>query len=319
MTASIKTAIAAAALAASAAPAAAQVTVEAPGPEGSLIGTYVEPAEGKPVILIIPGSGPTDRDGNNPMGVTAAPYRLLAEAFAERGIGTLRADKRGLFASKAAVADPNAVTIADYVDDVAAWSEVTRTVSGRECVWLLGHSEGGLIALAAQERLENICGLVLVAAPARSYGTLLREQLQANPANAPILADALGAIDALEAGERIDVSAMHPALQGLFAPQVQGFLIDAMRYDPAAMAAGSALPLLIVQGGKDIQVPVTDGELFHAARPAAEYLLLGDMNHVLKDVEGDSPAANLASYRDAEQPLSEGLVEAIARFVEGAE
>ena len=314
----MKTAFAAAALAASSAPLAAQVTVEAPGPEGSLIGTYVEPEKGKPLVLILPGSGPTDRDGNNPMGVTAAPYRMVAEALGERGIGTLRADKRGLFASKAAVADPNAVTISDYVDDVAAWSALARALSGRECVWLLGHSEGGLVALAAQERLENICGVVLVAAPARSYGTLLREQLQANPANAPVLADALAAINALEAGERVDVSSMHPALQRLFAPQVQGFLIDAMRYDPAAMAKVATLPLLIVQGGKDLQVPVTDGELFHAARPSAQYVLLTDMNHVLKGVAGDDPAANLAAYRDPEQPLAEGLVDAIAGFVEDA-
>lgn len=316
MTKNMKAAIAATALAMAAAPAEAQVTVQAPGPEGALTGTFIEPAEDSPVVLIIPGSGPTDRDGNNPMGVTAAPYLMLAEALAERGIGTLRADKRGMFASREAVADPNAVTISDYVDDVAAWSTLARAATGRECIWLLGHSEGGLVALAAQERLENICGLVLVAAPARNYATLLREQLRANPANAPILPDALATIDSLEAGERVDVSAMHPALQGLFAPQVQGFLIDAMQYNPAEMAERSTLPLLVVQGGKDLQVPITDGELFHAAQPAADYVMIADMNHVLKDVPGNDPAANLASYGDAAQPLAGGLVEAIARAIE---
>ncbi|WP_261388807.1 alpha/beta hydrolase [Qipengyuania gaetbuli] len=319
MAGTMKTAIAAALLATGAAPAAAQVAVEAPGPEGSLAGTFVAPAEGKPVVLVIPGSGPTDRDGNNPMGVTAAPYKLLAEALAERGIGTLRADKRGLFASKAAVADANAVTISDYVDDVLAWSTLARAVTGRECVWLLGHSEGGLVALAAQERLDNICGLVLIAAPARSFGDLLREQLAANPANALILADALSAIDALEAGDKVDVSGMHPALQGLFAPQVQGFLIDAMRYDPAAMAAKSSLPILIVQGGKDIQVPQAHGELFRKSQPSARYALLPDMNHVLKDVPGDDRAANLGAYGDPSLPLAQGLVDAIAGFIAGGE
>ena len=103
-----------------AAPAVAQKTLVAPGPRGDLAGTLVAPAEGQPLVLIIPGSGPTDRDGNSPLGVTAAPYRLLADALAERGIGTLRIDKRGMFASKAAVADANAVTIADYVTDTAS-------------------------------------------------------------------------------------------------------------------------------------------------------------------------------------------------------
>ena len=65
-------------------------------------------------MLIVPGSGPTDRDGNNPMGVAAAPYRMLAEALAARGIGSVRIDKRGMFASAGAAADPNAVTIGDY-------------------------------------------------------------------------------------------------------------------------------------------------------------------------------------------------------------
>lgn len=98
--------------------------VTAPGPEGDLAGTLIPPEEGKPTVLIVPGSGPTDRDGNNPLGVTSAAYRVLAEALAERGIGSLRIDKRGMFASAAAIPDPNDVTIAAYAEDVAAWAEV---------------------------------------------------------------------------------------------------------------------------------------------------------------------------------------------------
>ena len=64
------------------APVVAQETLVAPGPQGDLAGTLVAPAEGQPLVLIIPGSGPTDRDGNSPLGVTAASYRLLAEALA---------------------------------------------------------------------------------------------------------------------------------------------------------------------------------------------------------------------------------------------
>jgi hypothetical protein len=87
-----------------------QIYVQAPGPLGPLKGTMLAPASGRlAMMLIIPGSGPTDRDGNNPLGVKAATYRLLAEGLAERGIGTVRIDKRGMFASAAAVADGNAV------------------------------------------------------------------------------------------------------------------------------------------------------------------------------------------------------------------
>lgn len=312
---STKVAAAVLALAALSTPGAAQEALTAPGPQGALAGTLVRPAGDGPVVLIVPGSGPTDRDGNNPLGVSAAPYRLLAEALAGHGIGTVRIDKRGMFGSAGAVSDANAVTIRDYGDDVAAWIEAARAATGRDCVWLLGHSEGGLVALAAAPRVPGLCGVILVAASGRTTGEILRAQLQANPANAPVLADALGAIDRLERGERVDVSAMHPALQGLFAPAVQGFLIDAMTYDPVALAAQVTVPKLIVQGGKDLQVPQANGALLHAAQPSAYYVLLPHMNHVLKDVAGDDPQANLAAYADPSLPISSGLVEAIAGFV----
>ena len=70
--------------------------IRAEGPEGDLVGTLLPTAPDKPVVLIIPGSGPTDRDGNNPLGVSAASYRLLAETLAARGIGSIRIGKRGM-------------------------------------------------------------------------------------------------------------------------------------------------------------------------------------------------------------------------------
>ena len=77
-------------------------------------------ADGIPVVLIVPGSGPTDRDGNSPLGGAAVPYALLARALARQGIASVRIDKRGLFGSAGAVAGSNAVTIADYGDDLMA-------------------------------------------------------------------------------------------------------------------------------------------------------------------------------------------------------
>ena len=297
-----------------AAPPAGQA-ITASGPEGDLAGTMIAPADGKPLVLIIPGSGPTDRDGNNPLGVSAASYRLLAEGLAARGIGSLRIDKRGMFASGAAVADANAVTIADYVSDVAAWRDAAAAQMGAECIWLAGHSEGGLVALAAADTLDGICGLILLASPGQSAGDILRKQLQANPANIPILPQALPAIDALERGERVDISDMHPALAGLFAPAVQGFLIDLMAQDPAATAARIEIPMLIVQGAEDLQIGVENGEALHDAQPASTLVVLPGVNHVLKTVGSGSRAANLAAYADPHLPIASGVVEAVADFV----
>lgn len=291
------------------------VEVTAPGPEAPLHGTLVEAGRDAPVVLIIPGSGPTDRDGNNPLGVTAAPYRLLAEALAAKGVSTVRIDKRGMFGSKAAVPDADAVTIADYAMDVHAWVGAIARRTGKRCVWLLGHSEGGLVALQAAQNPAGICGVVLVATPGRPLGQALREQLRANPANVPVLAPALAAIDQLEAGGRVDVATLPPPVQPLFNPAVQPYLIDLFAHDPAKLASTTALPMLIVQGDHDLQVSVTDARALATAQPDARVTIVPGMNHVLKTVASEDRAANLAAYSDPSLPVVPAVVEAVAGFV----
>jgi pimeloyl-ACP methyl ester carboxylesterase len=265
--------------------------------------------------LIIPGSGPTDRDGNNPLGVKAAPYRLLAEALAAKGVSTVRADKRGMFGSKAAIVDANAVSIADYASDAHQWVDALRKRTGAKCVWLLGHSEGAIVALAAGQQPQGLCGLILVAGPGRKLGAILREQLRANPANAPLLPQAMAALDSLEAGKTVDTTAMPAPLMPLFNAKVQPFLIDLLSQDPAKLAAATRLPMLIVRGGKDIQVAAADLDALHGARPDAVVLSPRNMNHVLKDVAGDDRASNLATYADPDLPVDPALVDGIADFV----
>lgn len=197
-----------------------ETAIEAPGPAGALQGTMLAPGVAhSSVILIIPGSGPTDRNGNSPLGVGSSTYRLLAEGLVARGVTTVRIDKRGMFGSARAIPDPNAVTIPDYVADVRSWTSVIRARTGAPCIWLLGHSEGGLVALAAA-RAPDVCGLLLLSAAGRPLGTVLREQLRANPANAPVLDQAMSALTTLEAGRRVDTTGMHPGLMPLFAPRI---------------------------------------------------------------------------------------------------
>jgi pimeloyl-ACP methyl ester carboxylesterase len=148
-------------------------------------------------------------------------------------------------------------------------------------------------------------------------GEVLRDQLRANPANAPLVDRALAAIDELEAGKRVDTSDMAPPLMRLFNPNVQGFLISAFSYDPAKLLKGYAKPVLILQGLRDMQVHEVDAKILKDADPNATLVLLPNVNHVLKSVSSDDRRANIAAYSNASLPLAPGVVSAIADFVHG--
>lgn len=295
--------------------------IEIAGPQGPLKGTLLLPADVQrpPTAVIIPGSGPTDRDGNNPLGVRASTYRLMAESLAENGIATLRIDKRGMFGSNTAIADANAVTLQDYAADTSLWGGAVRAKTGADCVWLIGHSEGGLVALQAAQSMPNLCGLVLVAAAGRPLGQVIKDQLAANPANGFLLAEANATIDKLSAGERVDVTRMNPALAPLFNPAVQDFLMSVLSVDPAKLAAKAGMPILVLQGEADIQVSVEDARRLHAAAPGSKLVLLPAVSHVMKRVEGEGRAANLATYGNPDLKLADGFIPAIAAFMSDTE
>ncbi|MXP10096.1 alpha/beta hydrolase [Pseudoblastomonas halimionae] len=280
---------------------------------GTLEGTL---GEGAPAVLIIPGSGPTDRDGNNPTGVAAQTYKLLAEALAAQGIASVRIDKRGMFESADAIPDPNKVTVEDYVADIESWAATISARNDEECVWLLGHSEGGLHAMAAAAKAPDAyCGLLLVASPGRNTADVIRAQIAANPAATPLLPQVDGIIARLKAGESVPADEIHPGLLALFAPQVQGFVSSLFQQEPAELIAAHDLPVLIVNGREDIQTPAADAETLAESREDATLVLLGGVNHVLKEVPEGDRAANLASYADPDLPIAPGVVEAVVAFV----
>ncbi|WP_238813997.1 alpha/beta hydrolase [Herbaspirillum rubrisubalbicans] len=288
--------------------------VNAEGPRGKLVATMLLPAQdGGAMVLILPGSGPTDRDGNGPGGLRASTYRLLAQELLARDIASVRIDKRGMFGSTLA-GDPEDVRMGDYVDDVAAWISAIRARSGASCVWLLGHSEGGLVALAAG-RLPAVCGVILAATPGWPLGRMLEEQLRANPANVSLLDNALAVLRELESGRAVPAARIDGALMPLLRPSVQGFLMSLLALEPAAMAAAIERPLLILQGRRDIQVGVTDAVRLKQASAHAELVILEQANHVLKPVASDDRVANIATYGNPDLPLDKSIVPAIADFI----
>jgi len=295
------------------APQAEAVTV--PGPAGPLAGTLQRGTGKGPAVVIIPGSGPTDRDGNSPLGITAATYRLLAEALAAKGVTSIRIDKRGMFGSRAAVADPNEASFADYAADARAWAALAARRAGTRCAWLIGHSEGGVVALQAAQDPRGLCGVVLVSAPGRPLSTVMRAQLRANPANAPILDAALGVLDAADAGRTVDPATLPAPLGAMFPIGVQRYLTRVGAIDPAALARTARVPVVIVQGDADLQTSVEqDARRIAAAQPRARLTVLPSVNHVLKQV-GPDRATNLRSYADSSLPIATGVVDAVVAAV----
>ena len=280
---------------------------------GELHGTMVNTRNSDPVVLIVPGSGPTDRDGNNPMGMRTDAYKLLAEGLIEERIASVRVDKRGMFGSEAA-GDRNITSPQAYVDDIHAWIDAIKTArESDECVFLLGHSEGALMVSLAAAGRKDVCGVILVAGMGRKMGDVIREQLTSNPANAPVLDQAHHALAELEAGRHVDVTGMHPALLPLFQPKVQDYLIAMLAIDPVEAVRASGTKTLIVQGDRDLQVTLADARMLNAA-PKTRLDVISGMNHVLKAAPEDR-AGNLATYADPSLPLADKLIRRIRRFV----
>lgn len=298
-----------------------ELTVQ--GPAGQLAGTIETPqAPSRAAALILPGSGPTDRDGNNPLGLFAASYRLLAEGLSEQGITTLRFDKRGIGASQG---DPNDVTLSEFAEDAAVWIAELRSRTGQDCVWLLGHSEGALIATMLAER-DDVCGIALLAAPGRNVGDLFREQV----ASQPMIASSAEAFDIalaeFAAGGTPDISALHPGLQGIFAPQTARYMRDLIAAEPGQLLAATTVPVMIIHGDGDVQAPPSEAAPLIAARPDAEAHVLSGMTHVLKRAIPRDQAPNnevftqasLATYADPNAPLHGDLVPLLTQFLTGA-
>ncbi|MGB4072826.1 alpha/beta hydrolase [Pseudomonas sp.] len=281
--------------------------------QGTLHGTLLQPQSTAPtaVALLIAGSGPTDRNGNNPDGGNNDSLKKLAQDLAKYGIASLRYDKRGVAASRAATPDERDLSVEGYVNDAVAWAQQLKAEPAFDRLILIGHSEGALIASLAADQAQADA-LVAIAGSSRPIDQLLREQLAAR-LTPPLLAQSNFLLDRLLAGQ---ISPQVPEkLQVVFRPSVQPYLISLFKQNPSQAFARLRIPALIVQGDHDIQVSVADAQALHAAKADAELLVVPGMNHVLRIVPLDF-AAQLASYNNPRLPLAAGVSEQIARFIQ---
>ncbi|MDX5365819.1 MAG: alpha/beta hydrolase [Alphaproteobacteria bacterium] len=286
--------------------------VEIDGGRATLHGTLMLPPAGpaRDVALILPGSGPTDRNGNFPEGKNDS-LKMLADGLAQKGIATLRIDTRGVGASLAAAPDEAELRAETFVEDAVAWADFLKSEMPEARLFLIGHSEGALLAsLAAQQR--DMSGIVLIAGVGRPAPDLIREQISGSSMSEELKRRSDELLETLKRGETDDD--VPRELMPLYRPSVQPYLISWFAYDPAAAFGTLTIPALIIHGSHDLQVRTADAALLAAARPDATFITIERMNHVLKSSPLDRPA-NMATYADPALPLAQGLTDAIADFI----
>jgi pimeloyl-ACP methyl ester carboxylesterase len=289
------------------------VMVEEPWQQGGLAGTLARPkkkAGRGAAVLIIAGSGPTDRDGNGPLIVTDT-YRLLAAGLAAQGVTSLRYDKRGIGGSAGLVKREEELRFEDFVADAVA---AARDLSGHRDVSSLvmaGHSEGALIAMRAARELA-VKGLVLLAAPGRPLSDILRTQFLTAPMPEELRSEALRITGALAAGER--VADVPGELAPVFRASAQPYLISVLNIDPATALAQLSVPALLLYGGRDLQVSLKDRDALAKARPDARVVTVATANHVLKRAPADRDG-NVRTYTDRALPLDPGVLPPIVLFI----
>lgn len=286
---------------------------------GSIGATLALPDEGADTaVLIVAGSGPTDRNGNSLPVATSYCYKLLSDGLVEQGYAVMRYDKRGIGASVVDVQMIPDVVFRDFVDDAV---ECVRYLydEGFERVVIAGHSEGALIALDVAQRDEcRVDGLVLLCGAGYPIDVILQRQLAAQliPSHIGLMVSANNIIRRLKHGERVALEDVPTELVSLFHPSVQPFIISQMLYDPALLAVQCEVPYFVVSGGHDIQVTVDNGEELARGEMCAGHVVFEKMTHVLKDCDTTDRMEQITTiYNNSWSPLSAGLVMSVADFI----
>src|SRR6266436_3062 len=264
-----------------------------------------------PVVVIIAGSGPTDRNGNSLMGIRPNSYGQLAWQLADRGIASLRYDKRAMPGTKGTF-DLTKMTLDDFAADARAAAESLAHDSRFSKVVLLGHSEGSALALIAARQGAPVAGVISVSGLGRPLGVVMREQLARQFDSATLVRYDTAMAQYLRGEQPKDVP---PQLGPLFVPINLSFMKSLTSFDPPAAIRAVHQPVLIVQGGRDVQVTVADAERLHTAKPDAQLVVVPLANHVLKQATDTTLAGQMPTYQNPTVPIMPDVANAIADWI----
>ncbi|MFY0594496.1 alpha/beta hydrolase family protein [Roseivirga sp.] len=283
---------------------------------GSLGGVVMYPDTKKktPAVLIIQGSGPTDKDGNS----AALPgknnsLKMLAEALAESGIASLRFDKRGMGMSQSAAIAEADLTFDIFVEDAKTWLKSLLNNKKFTKVGVIGHSQGSLIGMLIS-RDEDVSAFASLAGPSLNISETIMSQLKANPNNPEsIIKEAEDIMSSIRKGEAVENVPSYFA--SLFRPSIQPFMRAWMKYDPLSTFKKLSIPSIVVNGTTDFQVTMEDANRLYKANPKSKQFIIDGMNHVLKNAPADRQQ-NLATYGNPDLPLNPDFRMLIKNFFE---
>jgi len=277
---------------------------------GIIYGTLLLPnniSNKVPVVILISGSGPTDRDGNNPV-MKNNSLKQLAEALANNGIASVRYDKRGIGESVKAAKSESELRFEDYISDAIDWISFVKLNPKFSKVIIIGHSEGSLIGMNAAKYAN---GFVSISGAGSSADIILKEQLA--PKGKVVQDLCYPIIDSLKAG--VMIKDVNPMLNSLFRLSVQPYMISWFKHDPQIDIKQLKYPCLILQGDNDLQVSINDAKLLSAAGNESRLLIVEKMNHVLKIIDKGDQSANIASYSNIAMPISAVLTDEIIKYI----
>ncbi|WP_299767217.1 alpha/beta fold hydrolase [uncultured Dokdonia sp.] len=273
-------------------------------------GTLLQPKEGADnLIIIIPGSGPTDRNGNQQL-TRNNSLRILAEKLAASGIATFRYDKRVLTLLKKGALQEEKLRFDDFVEDAVATVNYFSSRNRYTNIYIIGHSQGSLVGMIAAQQ-SKISGYISLAGPGQTIDQTILSQIALQM---PDLKDkAQEAFTQLK--ENGKVKKYSPALSSIFRPETQPFMASWMKYDPKVEIQKLQIPVLIVNGTNDIQVDTNEAKSLAKAKSDASLILIENMNHVLRIIEGTDALENTKSYNEPRRPISEELINVIKDFI----
>ncbi len=279
------------------------------GIEGSLL--LPEKREVCPVVLIIAGSGPTDRNGNNSE-MENNSLKMLAQEFQKRGVASLRFDKRGIGQSSDAGRDQSELRFDTYVNDVKAWVDMLAKDKRFSKIIIAGHSEGSLIGIVASVKNKKVAALISIAGAGRPADVIIKEQLSGAPENIQLALFRM--LDRVKKGDTI--SSVPPIFYPILHPSVQPYMTSWFKYDPAIEIKKLNIPILILQGSTDVQVKELDAEQLAKAAPTAIKKTILNMNHVLKDCDTMDKEKQKPIYSEPTYPLNQEFCVELVAFLD---